>query len=173
MSEINMTPLVDVMLVLVVIFIITAPLLASSIRLDLPRTDAAKPSDAPKFVTVVLDKAGQAFLNDKPVTPASWPSGWPRPPRHNPETEIQLRADQAVPYGRVVEVMGAAQKAGLEPHRLRRRTAASGSAAVSAPVKSAQAGSTSRHTHLCKRNTTLRGRALGAGALDRATTPTA
>ena len=113
MSEINVTPLVDVMLVLVVIFIITAPLLASSIRLDLPRTDAAKPNDAPKFVTVVLDKAGQAFLNDKPMTPAQLAEQLAQAARDNPETEIQLRADQTVPYGRVVEVMGAAQKAGL------------------------------------------------------------
>jgi len=113
MSDINMTPLVDVMLVLVVIFIITAPLLASSIRLDLPRTEAAKPNDAPKFVTVVLDQAGQAFLDDKPVTPVQLAERLVRAARDNPETEIQLRADQAVPYGRVVEVMGAAQKAGL------------------------------------------------------------
>jgi biopolymer transport protein TolR len=113
MSEINMTPLVDVMLVLVVIFIITAPLLASSIRLDLPRTDAAKPNDAPKFVTVVLDKSGGTFLNDKPVTADQLAERLAQSARDNPETEIQLRADQAVPYGRVVEVMGAAQKAGL------------------------------------------------------------
>jgi biopolymer transport protein TolR len=113
MSEINMTPLVDVMLVLVVIFIITAPLMASSIRLDLPRTDAAKPSDAPKFVTVVLDKGGQTFVDDKPVTPAELAARLAQAARDNPEMEVQLRADQAVPYGRVIEVMGAAQKAGL------------------------------------------------------------
>jgi biopolymer transport protein TolR len=113
MSEINVTPLVDVMLVLVVIFIITAPLLASSIRLDLPRTEGAKPNDAPKFVTVVLDKAGQAFLNDQPMTAAELADRLAQAARDNPETEIQLRADQTVPYGRVVEVMGAAQKAGL------------------------------------------------------------
>jgi biopolymer transport protein TolR len=113
MSEINVTPLVDVMLVLVVIFIITAPLLASSIRLDLPRTEGAKPNDAPKFVTVVLDKAGQAFLNDKPMTATELADRLAQAARDNPDTEIQLRADQTVPYGRVVEVMGAAQKAGL------------------------------------------------------------
>jgi len=113
MSDINMTPLVDVMLVLVVIFIITAPLLASSIRLDLPRSEAAKTNDAPKFVTVVLDKAGQAFLDDKPMSPTQLAERLVQAGRDNPETEIQLRADQAVPYGRVVEVMGAAQKAGL------------------------------------------------------------
>jgi biopolymer transport protein TolR len=114
MSDINMTPLVDVMLVLVVIFIITAPLLGSSIRLDLPRTEAAKPNEAPKFVTVVLDKAGGVFLEDKPVVGlAQLAEQLAQAARRNPETEVQLRADQAVPYGRVVEVMGAAQKAGL------------------------------------------------------------
>ncbi len=113
MSEINMTPLVDVMLVLVVIFIITAPLLASSIRLDLPRTSAAKPADAAKFVTVALDKSGGTFLDDKPVSAAQLAEKLVQAARQNPDTEVQLRADQTVPYGRVVEVMGAAQKAGL------------------------------------------------------------
>jgi biopolymer transport protein TolR len=113
MSDINMTPLVDVMLVLVVIFIITAPLLASSIRLDLPRTEAAKPNDAPQFVTVVLDRGGQSFLDEKPVTADQLADRLAQAARANPDTEIQLRADQAVPYDRVVEVMGAAQKAGL------------------------------------------------------------
>ena len=113
MSEINMTPLVDVMLVLVVIFIITAPLLASSIRLELPGTDAAKPNDAPRFVTVALDAKGQLFLNDQPVTAAELTAKLAESGRKNPDTEVQLRADQTVPYGRIVEVMGAAQKAGL------------------------------------------------------------
>jgi biopolymer transport protein TolR len=113
MSDINMTPLVDVMLVLVVIFIITAPLLASSIRLDLPHTDAAKPSDTPNFVTVTLDKGGRTFLDDKPVDAAELAGRLAQAAARNPEMEVQLRADQSVPYGRVVEVMGAAQKAGL------------------------------------------------------------
>ena len=113
MSEINMTPLVDVMLVLVVIFIITAPLLASSIRLDLPATDAARPADSPKLVLVVLDKAGQAFLDDQPVTQAQLAARLAQSARQDPQTELQLRADRAVPYGRVVEVIGAAQQAGL------------------------------------------------------------
>lgn len=113
MSEINMTPLIDVMLVLVVIFIITAPLLASSIKLDLPKTDATKPNEAPKFITLVVDSTGQAFVNDKPVTAEALASQLAQTAAQNPDTEVQLRADQAVPYGRVVEVMGAAQKAGL------------------------------------------------------------
>jgi biopolymer transport protein TolR len=113
MSEINVTPLVDVMLVLVVIFIITAPLLASTIRLDLPKAEGTQPGDAPRFVTVVLDKAGQVFLNDKLVAPAQLADQLAATARQNPETEIQLRADQGVPYGKVVEVMGVAHKAGL------------------------------------------------------------
>jgi biopolymer transport protein TolR len=113
MSEINVTPLVDVMLVLVVIFIITAPLMASSVRLDLPKTEAAKPTDAPLFVTVALDKSGQAFVDNHPATADQLAQRLAQAAKANPETEIQLRADAGVPYGRVVEVMGAAQKAGL------------------------------------------------------------
>ncbi len=113
MSDINMTPLIDVMLVLVVIFIITAPLLASSIKLDLPKTEAAKPNDAPRFILLVLDQAGQAFVNDQPVTQVELARQLAQTAAQNPDTEVQLRADEAVPYGRVVELMGAAQKAGL------------------------------------------------------------
>jgi biopolymer transport protein TolR len=113
MSEINVTPLVDVMLVLVVIFIITAPLLASSIRLDLPKTDAAQVSDVPKFVTVVIDKSSQVFLNDQKTDIAALAESLRKSAAANPDTEVQLRADETVPYGKVVEVMGVAQKAGL------------------------------------------------------------
>ena len=113
MSDINVTPLVDVMLVLVVILIITAPLMASSLRLDLPKAEGAKPQDAPKFVTVGMDAKGGLFLDDKPVTPAQLAQALSEAAQRSPETEVQLRADRSVPYGKVVEVMGAAQKAGL------------------------------------------------------------
>ena len=113
MSEINVTPLVDVMLVLVVIFIITAPLLASSIKLELPKTDAAQTSAVPTFVTVVIDKSAQIFLNDQTTDLAALADSLKKSATANPDTEVQLRADEAVPYGRVVEVMGVAQKAGL------------------------------------------------------------
>jgi len=108
-----MTPLVDVMLVLVVIFILTAPLLASSIKLDLPRTDAARAGAAPQFVTLVVDPAGQTFLDNQPLELEQLTSRLALIARAHPETEVQLRADAAVPYGRIVQVMGAAQKAGL------------------------------------------------------------
>ena len=113
LSEINVTPLVDVMLVLVVIFIITAPLLASTIRLDLPKTDAAKPAETPTFITLVVDKSGQAFLNDQSLTLDGLAVRLAETARQNPDTEVQLRADEGVPYGKVVQVMGVAQKAGL------------------------------------------------------------
>ena len=134
MSDINVTPMVDVMLVLVVIFIITAPLLASSIRLDLPRTDAAKPGDPPKFVTVVVDKAGQAFFNDRPVTQTELGGELLQAARDNPETEVQVRADQGVPYGRVVEVMGEAHKAGLNRIGFVAEAPAGGAAPEPAPA---------------------------------------
>jgi biopolymer transport protein TolR len=113
MSDINVTPLVDVMLVLVVILIITAPLLASSIRLDLPKAEGTQSADAPRFVTLVLDKSGQAFLNDKPLGADQLAEQLAATAKQNPETEIQLRADEGVPYGQVVKVMGLAHKAGL------------------------------------------------------------
>lgn len=114
MSDINMTPLVDVMLVLVVIFILTAPLLASSIRLDLPRADGTVPGAAPQAVTLVVDKAGQVFLDEQPLTQEALAQHLAETAASQPDTEVQLRADAAVPYGRVVEIMGAAHAAGLQ-----------------------------------------------------------
>ena len=113
MSEINITPMVDVMLVLVVIFILTAPLLASAIRLDLPRAAGATPGVAAPSVTLVLDRAGQAYLDGEPLPQAALAERLTRIGARQPDTEVQLRADASVPYGRVVEVMGLAHKAGL------------------------------------------------------------
>ena len=113
MAEINVTPLVDVMLVLVVILIVTAPLMASALRLDLPQAQAARPADVPRFVTVGLDAQGRVYFNDQPVDDAQLAQRLAQAARGAPDTEVQLRADQSVPYGRIVQVMGAAQQAGL------------------------------------------------------------
>ena len=113
MSEINMTPLIDVMLVLLVIFIITAPLLTSTIKLDLPKADVPAAAATPTAVTLVVDVTGQVFLNDLPVALDALTTRLMQTAQVNPDTEVQLRADAAVPYGRIVEVMGTAQKAGL------------------------------------------------------------
>ena len=113
MSEINVTPLVDVMLVLLVIFMLTAPLLTSAIRLDLPQAEGLQSGEAPQAVTVALDAKGQLFFNDKPLDAAKLAQQFEAAARRSPETEVQLRVDEAVPYGQVVALMGAAQKAGL------------------------------------------------------------
>ena len=113
MSEINVTPLVDVMLVLLVIFILTAPLLTSSIKLNLPKVDAAKGAQTPTFVTLVVDRSGQVFLDEKPLALDALRGRLTQIAALNPETEVQLRADETVAYGKVVEVMGLAQTAGL------------------------------------------------------------
>ena len=133
MSDINMTPLVDVMLVLVVIFILTAPLMASSIRLDLPRGEGATPGAAPQFVMLVVDATGQAYLQDEPLSQAALAERLRRIGAEQPDTEVQLRADTAVPYGRVVEVMGAAHAAGLQ--RIGFVAEPSGAGAPAAPAK--------------------------------------
>jgi biopolymer transport protein TolR len=113
MSEINVTPMVDVMLVLLVIFILTAPLLTSVIRLDLPQGEGTQSGQAPQSVTLVVNAQGDLFFNDQPVTAPELRTRLQETAQRNPETEVQLRADQAIAYGRVAEVMGLAQQAGL------------------------------------------------------------
>ena len=113
MSEINMTPLIDVMLVLLVIFIITAPLMVSAVKVELPRAAGGQSMEAPRFVAVAIDKTGQIFMSDRPLTADELATSLAASAQRNPQTEVQLRADTSVPYGRVVEVMGLAQKAGL------------------------------------------------------------
>jgi biopolymer transport protein TolR len=113
MSDINMTPLIDVMLVLVVILLITAPLLASSIKLDLPQADGAKGEAGAQSITVAVDAAGKIYVLDQVVTLEQLAQQFGQQARLNNQAEVLLRADRTVPYGRIVEVMGAAQQAGL------------------------------------------------------------
>jgi biopolymer transport protein TolR len=116
MSDINMTPLIDVMLVLLVIFMIAAPLMSSSLRLELPRSDAATPSDAPAFISVAITPEGRLYLGDEALDDASFDARLAEAARRQSRLEVQLRADQAVPYGRVATLIGRLQKAGL--HRI-------------------------------------------------------
>ena len=113
MSDINMTPLIDVMLVLLVIFMITAPLMTSSLKLELPRTDGGQPNDAPQFITVALYPQGALYYGEDKLDAAAFNARLADAARKNPKTEVQLRADQSVPYGRVAELIGVLQKAGL------------------------------------------------------------
>jgi biopolymer transport protein TolR len=113
MSDINMTPLIDVMLVLLVIFIITAPLMTSSLKLDLPKTEGARPSDAANVITLAVNPGGQFFFGDEPVTPMQMLARVKTAAARDTQMEVQLRADKTVPYGKVAELIGLVQDAGL------------------------------------------------------------
>ena len=113
MSDINMTPLIDVMLVLLVIFMITAPLMTSSLKLDLPKSDAAGPSDAQLFISVAIDPQGRLLFGDEALELPAFTRRVTEAALKNPQTEVQLRADKSVPYGQVAELIGMVQKAGL------------------------------------------------------------
>ena len=113
MSDINMTPLIDVMLVLLVIFMITAPLMTSSLKLDLPRAEGAKPTDAALFVTLAIDPQGRFFWGDEQVSIDTLRLRVREAAVRNPTTEVQLRADKSVTYGRVAELIGVVQEGGL------------------------------------------------------------
>jgi biopolymer transport protein TolR len=118
MSDINMTPLIDVMLVLLVIFIVTAPLLASRLKLELPEAAAAQAGGAAGGVLAVsIDAQGRVFLADEALPEATLRPRLEAAAKaavaRDPATELQLRADRAVPYGRVAELIGWVQGAGL------------------------------------------------------------
>jgi biopolymer transport protein TolR len=113
MSDINMTPLIDVMLVLLVIFMITAPLMTSSLKLDLPKTEGARPTDAAQFITVAVDPQGKLYWGDEVLEADALKRRVREAAQRNPATEVQLRADQSVPYGRIAELIGLVQEGGL------------------------------------------------------------
>ncbi len=114
MGEINMTPLIDVMLVLLVIFIITAPLMVSAVRVELPQASATPVADAASpSLEVAIDKAGLVYVRGKPLAGTALEAVLREAATRDAMTEVQLRADTAVPYGRVVEFMALANRAGL------------------------------------------------------------
>lgn len=113
MSDINMTPLIDVMLVLLVIFIITAPLMSSSLRLDLPRAEGSRANETPVFIAIAIDASGQLYLGEQAIALPELREQAQRAAGRDKATEVQLRADSSVPYGRVAELIGLLQEAGL------------------------------------------------------------
>ena len=113
MGEINMTPLIDVMLVLLVIFMIAAPLMTSSLRLELPASEAATPSETLEFIAVSMASDGSLYLGDDRLEAETFRQRITDLARANPAMEVQLRADQNVPYGHVAELIGWCQAAGL------------------------------------------------------------
>jgi biopolymer transport protein TolR len=114
MSEINMTPLIDVMLVLLVIFMLTAPLMTSRLKLDLPKADAPPaPQNPPAVMAIALTADGRMHLDEQDITLEALAKQATAQARQKPDTEVQLRADKVVNYGRVAELIGLLQKAGL------------------------------------------------------------
>ena len=119
MSEINVTPLVDVMMVLLVIFIITTPLMMSALKLDLPKAQSSPTGAAQRVVSIAINAQGDIYLDKELINLDALANALRT--RANQATqdgveelpEVQLQADVKVPYGRVVEVMGLAQQAGL------------------------------------------------------------
>lgn len=113
MAEINTTPLVDVMLVLLVIFIITAPLMTSAIPLDLP-TAASKPVETrPETIQLAIDAKGAFFWNAKPVDADTLRKRMQEASGRSPQPEIHLRADKLTQYESIATVLGLAQETGL------------------------------------------------------------
>jgi biopolymer transport protein ExbD len=114
MAEINMTPLIDVMLVLLVIFIITAPLFSHAIRLDLPKVAAAPARQTPHTISLSIDAAGKLYWNGNPVTLEQMRAQFAQAGQSADQPDIHLRAERSTRYEVIAQVMGAAQQAGLE-----------------------------------------------------------
>jgi len=113
MSEINVTPLVDVMLVLVIIFLITAPLLTHGIKIDLPKAASTANPEKPETVTLSLDAKGKVFWNDQPVADDQLAAKMAEAAAKQPQPELHLRADHNTRYQKLAEIMSAARNAGL------------------------------------------------------------
>jgi biopolymer transport protein ExbD len=113
MSEINMVPLIDVMLVLLVIFIITAPLLTQAVKLELPKASAQATDRRPDKVEFAIDAQGGLFWNGEPVTRSVVRQRFAIEGSKPTQPEIHLRADQAVAYRFVAQTLADASKAGL------------------------------------------------------------
>lgn len=113
MSDINVTPMVDVMLVLLVIFIITAPLFTHAIKLDLPNAPAAAAPEKPETISLSINSEGKVFWNNEPVESADLGPRLAQAAQQDPQPELQLRADKATRYEVIAQVMSAAQTNGM------------------------------------------------------------
>jgi biopolymer transport protein TolR len=153
LAEINVTPLVDVMLVLLIIFMVTAPLMTSGVSVDLPKTNAQPLNSDSEPLTVTIKADGSIFLQEQAVEIGDLVSKLQAISQNNPERRIFVRGDKDLAYGRIMEVMGTVTQGGFtKVALLAEQTSApasstsssspsSGSAASTAPAKPAAASS--------------------------------
>jgi biopolymer transport protein ExbD len=116
MNEINMTPLVDVMLVLLIIFMITVPVMTHSVNVQLPRATSTPEQAKPQTIRLAVDAQGRYFWNEQPVAAADLPARLQAAAAQQPQPELHLRADKDARYEPVAQALAAAQRAGL--HRI-------------------------------------------------------
>ena len=114
MNEINMTPLVDIMLVLLVIFIITIPVMQHAVNIDLPRASNQANAAKPETIRVDVDASGAYFWNDASIQESDLVAKLAAAASAEPQAELHIRGDRAVRYERVARVMAAAQRAGVK-----------------------------------------------------------
>ncbi len=113
MNEINMTPLVDVMLVLLIIFIITVPVMKHSVNVDLPQASSQREETKPETLNLSVDASGNYFINESRVSDADLPGLLQAEAARQPQPDLHIRGDKAVRYERVAQAMAMAQQAGL------------------------------------------------------------
>ena len=113
MAEINVTPMVDVMLVLLVIFIITAPLFTHAVKLELPTASSAPAPEKPESITLAINAEGKLFWNNTAVTMDELGARFTTAAQKTPQPELQLRADKSTRYEVIAQVMSSAQTNGL------------------------------------------------------------
>jgi biopolymer transport protein ExbD len=113
MSEINMTPLVDVMLVLLIIFMIAIPVVQHAVKVELPRTSSTRDKTPPDNLQLAVDAQGQFFLGKQPIAPDALEEALRLEAAKDPQPQIYIRGDKKVPYEHVAQAMTSAQRSGL------------------------------------------------------------
>lgn len=114
MAEINTTPLVDVMLVLLVIFIITAPLLTHAVKIDLPQASSQAAPDKPEIISLSIDSTGKMYWNDAPIAQGDLSVKLSQVAKQVSQPELRIRADKETRYQILAEVMATAQNEGIQ-----------------------------------------------------------
>ena len=113
MAEINMTPFVDVMLVLLIIFIVTLPVIQHSVKIELPKAASAASNSKPETIQVSIDNKGQIFWNTSPVSLDEYIIKAKEAAAQDPVPEVNIRADKRVMYDAVAQVLSASKRNGL------------------------------------------------------------